>query len=217
MTTGAGADPLLTISDLTIRFGADAVLSHLSLSVQRGTLHAVVGDNGAGKTTLLSAILGQTMFAGRIVARWQGSGRIGFVPQSFHADRTLPVTVCDFLALARQSRPVCLGIDAPAGRRIAVLLDHVGLGGFERRQLSTLSGGELRRVLLANALDPLPELLLLDEPGAGLDEASAVWLDETLAAIKPDVTIVMVSHDSAQVRRVADQVTRLERREASVA
>jgi zinc transport system ATP-binding protein len=214
MTQASAADPLLSISDLTIRFGADAVLSNISMSVQRGTLHAVVGDNGAGKTTLLSAILGQTVFTGRIVARWQGSGRIGFVPQSFHADRTLPVSVGDFLALARQNRPVCLGVEAGARRRIAALLDHVGLGGFERRQLSMLSGGELRRVLLANALDPLPELLLLDEPAAGLDHTSAVWLDETLAAIKPDVTTVMVSHDSAQVTRVADQVTRLERRGA---
>ena len=70
-----------------------------------------------------------------------------------------------------------------------------------------LSGGELRRVLLANALDPLPELLILDEPGGGLDDDAARWLDETLMSFKGEVTVLMVSHDSEQVRRIADQVT----------
>jgi zinc transport system ATP-binding protein len=77
-----------------------------------------------------------------------------------------------------------------------------------------LSGGELRRVLLANALDPLPELLMLDEPASGLDEYAARWLDETLVSLKGEVTVVMVSHDSNQVRRIADQVTLLERARA---
>jgi zinc transport system ATP-binding protein len=160
---------------------------------------------------LLSAILGQTPFSGRIVARWARAERIGYVPQLFHVDRSLPVTVADFLALTRQQRPVCFGLSAPAAQRISQLLARVGLTGFERRPLSALSGGELRRVLLANALDPLPELLMLDEPASGLDEQAARWLDETLVSLKGDVTIVMVSHDSDQVRRIADQVTVLER------
>ncbi len=70
-----------------------------------------------------------------------------------------------------------------------------------------LSGGELRRVLLANALDPLPELLILDEPGGGLDADAARWLDETLVSLKGEMTVLMVSHDSEQVRRIADRVT----------
>ena len=88
---------------------------------------------------------------------------------------------------------------------------YVGLKDFERRLLSVLSGGELRRVLLANALDPLPELLILDEPAGGLDETAARWLDETLMSLKGEMTVVMVSHDSAQVRRIADHVTVLQR------
>ena len=74
---------------------------------------------------------------------------------------------------------------------------------------AALSGGELRRVLLANALDPLPELLILDEPATGLDESSSRWLEETLASLKGEVTILMVSHDAEQVRRIADRVTHL--------
>jgi zinc transport system ATP-binding protein len=202
-------DSLLEISGLTLRPGGQPVLSDFSVTVARGTVHAIVGPNGAGKTTLLSAILGLVAFEGRIVAHWAGRGRIAYVPQQFQVDRTLPVTVADFLALTRQRFPVCLGVTRAARRRIGLLVERVGLAGIEDRPLSVLSGGQLRRVLLANALDPLPELLILDEPGGGLDEAAARWLDETLVSLKGEITVLMVSHDSAQVRRVADAVTRL--------
>ena len=200
-------EPLIEISGLTLTPAREVLLSNLSLSIERGTLHALVGPNGAGKTTLLSAILGLVPFEGQIVAHWMGRGRIAYVPQQFHVDRTLPLTVADFLALTRQRRPVCLGVTRETRKRIVRLLDRVGLGGFEDRALSVLSGGELRRVLLANALDPLPELLILDEPASGLDEASSRWLDDTLQALKGELTVLMVSHDSEQVRRIADRVT----------
>jgi zinc transport system ATP-binding protein len=202
-------DPLLEISGLTLRPAREALLSDFSLSVERGTLHAIVGPNGAGKTTLLSAILGLIPFEGRIVAHWAARGRIAYVPQHFQVDRTLPVTVADFLALTRQGRPVCFGVSNDTQTRISLLLDRVGLSGFANRPLSALSGGELRRVLLANALDPLPELLILDEPASGLDETAARWLDDTLTSLKREVTMLMVSHDSDQVQRIADRVTHL--------
>jgi zinc transport system ATP-binding protein len=205
---------LVEVSDVTVRYAREVLLSHVSFAVERGSLHALVGPNGAGKTTLLSAMLGLTPFAGRIVAHWERTGRIAYVPQQFHVDRTLPVTVADFLALTRQQRPVCFGVAPATASRISLLLERVGLKGFERRQLSVLSGGELRRVLLANALDPLPELLMLDEPAGGLDEAAARWLDDTLVSLKGEMTVVMVSHDTEQVHRIADRVTRLERARA---
>jgi zinc transport system ATP-binding protein len=102
---------------------------------------------------------------------------------------------------------VCLGVTGSTLQRISALLSRVGLGGFENRALSVLSGGELRRVLLANALDPLPELLMLDEPASGLDAAAASWLDDTLMSLKGEMTVLMVSHDADQVRRIADHVT----------
>ena len=202
-------DCLLEVTGLTLRPARETLLSNFSLSIERGTLHALVGPNGAGKTTLLSSILGLVPFEGRIVAHWKGSGRIAYVPQQFQVDRTLPVTVADFLALTRQTRPVCFGVAGPTRIRIERLLERVGLSGFAGRPLSALSGGELRRVLLANALDPLPELLILDEPASGLDERGLRWLDETLTSLKGEMTVLMVSHDSGQVRRVADRVTDL--------
>ena len=216
--SGAGADaaagaPLLEVRDLEVRRGGAALLERVSLTVERGALHVLVGPNGAGKSTLLAAVLGQIAFGGRIVARWRGDGRIGLVPQSFAVDRTLPVTVADFLALTRQRRPVCLGIAAATRRRVGELLARAELAGAEDKPLSVLSGGELRRVLLAHALDPLPELLLLDEPASGLDEAAVLRLERLLAGLcrGQGVTVLMVTHDVAQARRLADRVTVLDR------
>jgi zinc transport system ATP-binding protein len=206
--------PLLEVTGLGVRRERETLLEAVSLTVRRGSIHVVIGPNGAGKSTLLLALLGQTAFTGRVVAHWRGDGRIGFVPQTFAVDRTLPVTVADFLALSRQRRPVCLGIGAAARQRIAALLARVGLPGVEDRQLSVLSGGELRRVLLANAIDPLPELLVLDEAGSGLDEAAVERLGEIVRELRQGsgLTVLMVSHDLRQVRRLADRVTVLNRR-----
>jgi zinc transport system ATP-binding protein len=213
--TEALADPPLVDADcLTVRRHREAILDQISMRIARGSLHAVVGPNGAGKSTLLLAMLGQIAFEGQIIMNWQRDGAIGYVPQSFPIDPTLPVTVEDFLALTRQRRPVCLGISSRTRRTIADLLQRVGLAGLERRPLAVLSGGELRRVLLAHALDPEPELLMLDEPGSGLDEIANQRLEETLLAMKHArrTTIVMVSHDLNRVRRLADRVTLLDRR-----
>ncbi len=109
---------------------------------------------------------------------------------------------------------MCLGLTLTVRRTIARLLDRVGLSGLEQRPLAVLSGGELRRVLLAHALEPEPELLLLDEPTAGLDETAVGILDEILLAARRTghTTVLMVSHDLEQIRRVADRVTVLDRR-----
>ena len=160
-------DPAAGDHRLTVGPAREALLVEFFVHRRAGHLHAIVGPNGAGKTTLLSAILGLVPFEGRIVAHWRARGRMAYVPQQFHVDRTLPVTVADFLALTRQRRPGLFRYRAATRKRISLLLDRVGLPGFEIAPLSVLSGGELRRVLLANALDPLPELLILDEPGAG--------------------------------------------------
>ncbi len=194
-----------------MRIEGQTLLAGVSMNVERGTIHALVGPNGAGKSTLIAALLGQIGFSGRVRCHFRGSGRIGFVPQAFAVDRTLPVTVEEFLAMSRQRMPICFGVRAATRARTGALLDRVGLGALARRRLGALSGGELRRVLFANAVDPVPELLILDEPGSGLDEESAKRLEEALAELRSgaEVTVLMVSHDAAQVRRLADRITEL--------
>jgi zinc transport system ATP-binding protein len=206
------APPLIEFLDVSLHRLREPLLSHVSFAIQPQTVHVVVGPNGAGKTTLIRSLLRQTPFEGRIVAHWRHDGRIGFVPQAFAVDSSLPVTVEDFLALTRQRWPVCFGVGAAARSRIVALLRDVGLDGLARRPLSVLSGGELRRVLLAHALDPRPELLILDEPAAGLDEDGLMRLEALIHALKGQgTTVLLVSHDVDQVRRVADRVTVLDR------
>jgi zinc transport system ATP-binding protein len=214
MTESGAGDPLVSVEHLVIARGREVILDDVSLRIGRHHLHGLVGPNGAGKSTLLAAILGLTAFSGRIVLNWQAAGAVGYVPQGFAVDATLPVTVEDFLALTRQRRPICLGLTRSGRDAAHRLLERVALPDVARRPLSALSGGELRRVLLAHALDPEPELLLLDEPMTGLDEGSAAWLEDTLKVIRHSgrTTIVMVSHNLEQVRRIADRVTVLDRR-----
>ncbi len=161
---------------------------------------------------MLAALLGLVDFTGSIRFHWRGDGRIGYVPQSFAVDRTLPLTVGEFLALTRQQRPVALGIGRALRVHLEGVVERVGLTGFLKRPLGGLSGGELQKVLLANAIDPAPELLLLDEPSSGLDEMAVRQLEELVVALKRDsrTSVLMVSHDLGQARRIADRVTLIE-------
>ena len=208
-----GGDPLLEIADLTVVHDGHVAVERASIAVDRGSIHVVVGPNGAGKSSLVAAILGEIDFTGSVRCHFEKSGRVGLVPQSFPTDPTLPLTVAELLALSRQSLPVCLGVRRSTRATIASLLDRVGLAGLEDRRLGALSGGELRRVLLANAMDPEPELLVLDEPAGGLDEASVARFESIVRALRDDrgTTVLLVSHDVAQVRRLADAVTWIDR------
>jgi zinc transport system ATP-binding protein len=198
-------EALLEITDLTVMREGRAILERVSLRVPAGSLHVVVGPNGGGKSSLIEAILGQAAFTGTVRCHFRGSGRVGYVPQSFPVDPTLPVTVVELLALSRQRLPVCLGVGKETRAAVGRLLDRVGLAGLEGRRLGALSGGELRRVLLAQAIDPPPELVVLDEPGSGLDAI--------VRALRRDhgTTTLMVSHDHDQTRRLADAVTWIDR------
>jgi len=200
---------VLALDRVSVVRDGRTLITDVALNVACGSTHVLLGPNGAGKTTLLGAILGQTPFDGSIRFHWRGSARLGYVPQGFHVDRTLPLTVGEFLALPRQRRPVCFGIARATRARMEAVLARVGLSDCWTRPLGVLSGGELRRVLLANAIDPLPEFLLLDEPASGLDETAVQQLEATLAALKAEAgtSVLMVSHDLGQVRRVADRVT----------
>jgi zinc transport system ATP-binding protein len=208
-----GAAPVLETRDLTVRRGRVLLLDRVSLALPPGSITALVGPNGAGKSTLIAAVLGQIEFEGRILFHWRRDGRIGLVPQRFATDPTLPLTAGEFLALTRQRRPLCLGKTAAVRARVERLLADADLGGFASRPLGMLSGGEMQRLLLANATDPLPELLLLDEPTTGLDGRAVRRFEERLLAARDEsgVTTLMVSHDPAQVRRLADHVVELDR------
>jgi zinc transport system ATP-binding protein len=206
-----GTTPLVELQDVSLRHGSVLVLDRVTLQVEPGSIHALVGPNGAGKTSVLKAILGQNEFEGTIRCHWRQGGRIGYVPQTLDIDRDLPVQVVQFLLLRRQKRPVSLGQSRVPRTEVLEALEKVGMADRGERRLGALSGGELQRVLLAGALLPKPELLLLDEATAGVDDEGLRRTEEVLLALKRDaVTTLLVSHDFAHTARIADQATALQ-------
>ncbi len=186
--------PLLSAAHLSLRIGGADILSDVSLAVRPGEIVTLIGPNGSGKTTLLRALLGLLQATGAI-ARKPGL-RIGYVPQNFPRDRSLPLTVGRFMRLFA---------DGPAVAAALVRVDAADLRG---RQLSALSGGELARVLLARAIAGKPELLILDEPLAGVDVAGEAALYHLIAQIRDEIGcgVLLVSHDLHVVMAQADRV-----------
>ena len=208
----------LRIQDLSIRIGKDDILKHVNLHVHCGEMVALIGPNGAGKSTLLKAILGQREYDGVIAFSSPGQRsrkpRIGYVPQSPVFDPGDPLTVADLFACCQSRRPAFLGISKQRKEKILDCLDRVHGTDLIHKRVGTLSGGELQRVLLALALEPLPNILILDEPLSGVDAAGIEQLMDMLDEIRKtyDLSIVMTTHDFATLPRYADQVALINHR-----
>jgi zinc transport system ATP-binding protein len=205
--------PSIEFDRVNLTLGATAILQDVSFKVRAGTLHCIVGANGGGKTSLVRSLLGQMPHTGSIRIEWPGSQVIGYVPQTLDFDKTLPITVADFLAMATQRRPVFLGVSRARRAEIGRTLDRLGLQGKLKSKLGSLSGGERQRVLLAQALIPEPALLVLDEPTTGLDVTGKGILERTVIEfVKAGGTAVWINHDIAQVNEIADALTYIDRK-----
>ena len=185
---------LITVTDLSVRAGGRTILDRVGLSIAAGEIVTLIGPNGSGKTSLLKAMLGLVPARGTI-ARKPGL-RVGYVPQNFPRDRSLPITVDRFLRL-----------HAADGAAQAALA-RTGVAALAPRQLAALSGGELARVLLARAIAAGPELLVLDEPLAGVDIAGEAALYHLIAELRDETGcgVLLVSHDLHVVMAQADRV-----------
>lgn len=201
--------PAIVFDVVTLELGGARLLDNVSLRVEPGTLHCLVGPNGAGKTSLLRCLLGQLPHTGRIHLHWgAGRGAVGYVPQTLDFDRTLPITVGDFMALIGQDTPAFLGVRSDRRAMVAEALAAVGMTAKRHAALGKLSGGELKRLLLAQALAPRPALLILDEPMNHLDAPGVVLATQVLDDLRRGgTTILCCHHDLAQVRALADTVT----------
>jgi zinc transport system ATP-binding protein len=207
--------PVVTFDNVSVTLGGVRILESVSAVVPEGSATAIIGPNGAGKTTLLLAMLGQAPYTGRIqLGHARGRVRLGYVPQRLSFDRGMPITVVDLLVLGRQRRPLWLGSSAPKRRAAMELLSAVQAERLARRRLGALSGGELQRVLLALAIQQEPDILILDEPAAGVDIGGESLLCELLERLQRQrgFTQIMVTHDLSLVTAHATHVICLNRR-----
>ena len=188
---------LVQVKDLSVSYGAQKVLSHVSLSVAAGEIVTIVGPNGSGKTSLLRAIIGAVKPIDGHVEHAQGV-KLGYVPQRLHIDETLPMTVSRFLKLPG-------GI---ARTSIDQALTQAGVPDLTDAQLSKLSGGQFQRVLLARALIGKPDLLLLDEATQGLDQRGSAAFYQQIEQVRQDTgcAVLMISHELHVVMSASDRV-----------
>ncbi|HKN01383.1 MAG TPA: metal ABC transporter ATP-binding protein [Candidatus Binataceae bacterium] len=190
----------LDVQNLAVRFEATEVFHDLSFSVPRGTCLAVIGPNGAGKTVLFKALIGSIPHEGTI--SWAPGTKLGYVPQKLDIERDLPLTGRDFL---RAKAAIVKASDTS----IRIALNQVGL---DHAMLSTpignMSGGRFQRLLVAFALIGNPNVLLLDEPAAGIDEPGQERLNAMIGRLQAekDVTVLLISHDLSVVYEYATAV-----------
>jgi zinc transport system ATP-binding protein len=199
------------LRDATIGYGDVPIVAHVDLTVRSGEAVAVLGSNGSGKTTLargllgLAAVLGGDVeVLGAPVGRPAQRGRVGYVPQRHTVSGAVPATVREVVGVGRLARLGLLRRLGAADRRaVADAVAAVGLADRMDDPVASLSGGQQRRVLVARALAAEPELLIMDEPTAGVDAAS----QESLAAVLADVsaagtTLAVVTHETGPLSDV---------------
>lgn len=204
----------LDVVDATVRFAERTVLDHVALTVQAGEIVALIGPSGSGKSTLLRVVAGlvpvesgRVLVAGHDVTRvpthQRGIGMV-FQDEQLFTHLDVAANVAFGLRMRGDER-------ATQVARVRELLELVGLTGFESRSVSTLSGGEAKRVALARSLAPSPRVLLLDEPLTGLDRELHDRLVADLGAIlrAETTTSLVVTHDVEEAEAIADRTVRL--------
>jgi branched-chain amino acid transport system ATP-binding protein len=217
------ADPLLRVENLVRRFGGIVATDNLSLDVAQGELHAIIGPNGAGKTTLISQLTGQLLpdsgsirFADRDITSLPAYRRSALgLARSFQiTSLLLDFTALDNVALAAQAHDGhsfhfwrSARAERPLREAALAALERVGLGSRAETLVSKLSHGEQRELELAVALATKPQLLLLDEPMAGLGSTESARMVKLLQELRREVTIVLVEHDMDAVFALADRIT----------
>lgn len=202
---------ILKVKNLAVGFDGDKVIKDLNFSVNKGDVLAVIGPNGAGKSVLFRALLGLIPYSG--IIEWAKDLKISYIPQKFAIDRELPLSTEEFLGFKKKNL-----------KTIIEVLKSVGMGSEHRndqehyirhiknhvlnQRLGWLSGGQLQRVLIAWALLDNPDILLFDEPTAGVDVGGEETIYNLLKKlhIERQMTILLISHDLNIIYKYANNV-----------
>lgn len=199
--------PYLEVKNLSYQVEDKVILDDISFRLDKGSILVIIGPNGSGKTSLLKNIIsvyqptaGEVKLAGKDIK--QQLNKIAYVPQKFDFDRQTPITIREFMALARCHKA------SHSDEYISSYLAKVNLAGKEDYQLGTLSGGEFQRMMIARALLHEKELLILDEPASGIDLAGEETIYNLIAQVNKEqgITCLIVSHELNIVHRYASQV-----------
>ncbi len=232
------------IENLKVKIGKDTILEDINLHLHCGELTAVVGKNGAGKSTFMKALLNVIPHTGRIIFEGEkcngncgkehtanhsefcniqtstrfvtSKPRFGYVPQSLSVDQDSPVSVEDLVLSCTTKRPVWMRHRKQDREKVLRILATTKAEHLATSRVSTLSGGELQRVMLALAINPLPDILILDEPVSGVDHVGLKHFYELVSSLRRnyDITILLVSHDLDLVAQHADKVIFINDRKA---
>lgn len=229
LAAGCGDACCLKLEGLSVNLQGDSILEDVSFHLHCGEIVALIGPNGAGKSTLFRSILGQMPYKGDITFAPAGGPAIrladgavtggkrplvGYVPQAPSFDRGDPVSVLDFFTAATAKWPVWLPVPQKYRKRAAACLSRVHGEDLLDKPMGALSGGQLQRVLLALALEPVPHILILDEPLSGVDIEGEHQLLEMLDELRTqyDLSIFLSTHDFATLGQFADKVILLNKR-----
>lgn len=207
----------IKINHLSVNLEGQNILEDVNLHVHCGTLAAIIGRNGAGKSTLLRAILGEIPHSGEIEFKNTENGKmsnlsIGYVPQSINIDRSTPMDVYDLICSFRYKMPIAIRTSS-IRNSILEALKEFEADTLIDKQIGTLSGGELQRVLLSMAVMDEPHLLLLDEPVSGIDKNGMDLFYEKMKLLTQnhDMAVIVISHDLDYVASYADEVILLDK------
>jgi len=204
----------ICLHDLTLGYDRHPAVHHLDAEIETGALVAICGPNGAGKSTLLKGLVGAVKpLSGSIALLHANSREIAYLPQTADIDRTFPIDVFDVVAMGLfRTCGFFGGVSRNDVSRIAAAIHTVGLGGFERRPIATLSGGQLQRMLFARLLVQDASIILLDEPFTAIDSKTTADLLDLVARWHAERrTVLVVSHDLDLVRAHLPQAILLAR------
>ncbi|MEP6649244.1 MAG: metal ABC transporter ATP-binding protein [Lapillicoccus sp.] len=214
-TSPTAADPIVSLREATFGYADHAVVRHVTLDIHAGEVVAILGPNGAGKSTVVKGLLGlsdrlsgDVRLFGTPLDRFRDHARLGYVPQRHTLSGSVRATAEEIVSTGRLVRQGWFGRASATDRQvIARALEIVGLADRASIDVSTLSGGQQRRVLIARALAAQPDVLIMDEPTAGVDTANQHVLAEVLGRLADQgVTMLVVTHE---MDAFVDVVTRV--------
>lgn len=235
-----------SIKNLGVKIGRETILEDINLHLHCGELTCIIGRNGAGKSTFMKALLdviphsGEIIFEGERCVKCSGKDheadhlrvcgctetqkfitdkpRFGYVPQSLQVEEGNPVSVEDLVLATATKRPVWMRHRKKDIQLASDILKTAEASHLLKRRVCDLSGGELQRVMLALAINPMPDILLLDEPVSGVDQVGLQKFYKLVSDIRKehDITILLISHDLELVGQHADRVVFINNTKASV-